>query len=149
MKLNVGDTAPDFELPMTGGGIFHLNETLNAGKIVLYFYPKDFTPGCTVEACGFRDEFTELAQSGLRVYGISTDSMESHERFKKEYNLPFELLSDRGGKVAKMFGAFNGLFKSANRVSFVIDRNGKILSATKNMFAPKSHIRAAREAGGL
>ena len=143
MKLKIGDKAPDFELQSTGGKAFRLGSSLTGGKLVLYFYPKDFMPGCTAEACGFRDEFSELRKSDIRVFGISIDSIESHERFKKEYQLPFDLLSDPGGEVAGLFGAYNRLFRIANRVSFVIDSDGKIVSITKNMFAPKAHIRAA------
>ncbi len=143
MKLKIGDKAPDFELQSTGGKVFRLGSSLTGGKLVLYFYPKDFTPGCTAEACGFRNEFSELRKSDIRVFGISIDSIESHERFKKEHQLPFDLLSDPGGEVAGLFGVYNRLFRIANRVSFVIDSDGKIVSITKNMFAPKAHIRAA------
>ncbi len=147
MKLKIGDKAPDFELPSTGGGTFRLSDNLSDGNLVLYFYPKDFTPGCTAEACGFRDEFTLLGELNLRVVGVSTDTIESHESFRREHRLPFELLSDTGGRVAKLFGVYNGLFNIANRVTFVIDREGKILSVTKNMFSPKTHVGAAKAAG--
>lgn len=148
MKLNPGDTAPDFELPSTGGGTFHLSESLKDGKLVLYFYPKDFTTGCTREACGFRDEFAGLRDSKLRVFGVSTDTIESHERFKAEYKLPFDLLSDREGGVSTLYGVYNKLFKISNRVTFVIDPDGKIVSVTKNMFSPRVHIDAAKGAAG-
>jgi len=144
VKLKVGDKAPNFELQSTGDKVFHLANGLNDGKLVLYFYPRDFTPGCTTEACAFRDEFSELRKSQIRVFGISLDSIESHEKFKNEYQLPFDLLSDVDGKVARLYGVYNGLFKIANRVTFIIDSDGDILSITKNMFAPKVHIRAAR-----
>jgi peroxiredoxin Q/BCP len=144
MKLKVGEKAPDFELQSTGNRSFHLADCLNEGKLILYFYPKDFTPGCTAEACGFRDEFSDLRNSQLRVFGISLDSIESHEKFKREHRLPFDLLSDADGKVARLYGEYNGLFRMANRVTFILDSDGKILSITKNMFAPKAHIRAAK-----
>lgn len=144
MKLNIGDQAPDFELPATGDKSFHLASSINEGKLILYFYPKDFTPGCTAEACGFRDEFSELRKSQIRVFGISLDSIESHEKFKNEYQLPFDLLSDKDGKVSRLYGVYNGLFRIANRVTFIVDGDGKILSITKNMFAPKAHIKAAK-----
>jgi len=144
VKLHVGDKAPDFELPSTGGVTFNLKSHLEEGRLVLYFYPRDFTPGCTAEACGFRDEFSELRQSELRVFGVSLDSPESHEEFKKKYGLPFDLLSDADGNVSRLYGVYNKLFKIANRVTFVVDGDGKILSITKNMFAPKSHVRAAK-----
>ncbi len=114
---------------------------------MLYFYPKDFTSGCTREACGFRDEFGGLTESRLRVFGISTDTIESHDRFRAEHKLPFDLLSDKDGAVSRLYGVYNGLFKVANRVTFIIDGDGKILSVTKNMFSPKVHIRAAKEVG--
>jgi peroxiredoxin Q/BCP len=144
MKLRIGDKAPDFELQATGGKTFRLGSELNGGRLVLYFYPKDFTPGCTAEACGFRDEFSELRRSEARVLGVSVDSIESHEKFKKEYQLPFDLLSDVDGKVSHLYGVYNRLFKIANRVTFIVDSDGKILNITKNMFAPQVHVRAAK-----
>ena len=147
MKLNIGDKAPDFELPSTGGGTFRLSESLKDGTLILYFYPKDFTAGCTREACGFRDEFAGLTESRLRVFGISTDTIESHNRFKAAHNLPFELLSDSDGAVSRLYDVYNGLFDIANRVTFIVDGDGRILSVTKNMFSPKVHIRAAKEIG--
>jgi thioredoxin-dependent peroxiredoxin len=144
MKLKIGNKAPDFELPSTGGKTFRLNNNTAEGKLVLYFYPKDFTPGCTAEACGFRDDFSELTKLGTRVFGISLDSIESHEKFKTEHQLPFDLLSDANGEVSRLYGAYNRLFKIANRVTFIIGHDGKILSITKNMFAPRVHIKAAK-----
>lgn len=126
-----------------------MSESLRDGALVLYFYPKDFTSGCTREACGFRDEFAGLRESNLRVFGISTDSIETHERFKSEYNLPFELISDKGGEISRLYGVQNKLFKVANRVTFIIDREGKILSVTKNMFSPGAHISAAKSVGNV
>lgn len=147
MKLNNGDKAPDFELPSTGGKTFCLSEIVKEGTLVLYFYPKDFTTGCTREACGFRDEFESLSGYDLRVFGVSTDTLESHERFKSKHKLPFDLLSDSDGKVSRLYGVYNGLFKMANRVTFIIDNGGTILSVTKNMFSPKVHIDAAKSSG--
>ncbi len=148
MKLQKGEPAPDFSLPSTGG-TFHLYESLESGRLVLYFYPKDFTTGCTREACGFRDEFQGLRDSNLRVFGISIDSIESHERFRKEHNLPFDLLSDCDGTVSRLYGAYNSLFRIANRITFVIDKDGKVLSVTKNMFSPGVHVSAAKDAKTL
>jgi len=147
MKLKVGDMAPSFALFSTGGNLFRFNSGATGGKLVLYFYPKDFTPGCTVEACSFRDELSALARLGMEVVGISVDSVISHERFKRELQLPFELLSDTNGDVSRMYGVYNRLLKFSNRVTFVIDGDGKILSITKNMFAPKKHVEAAKSVG--
>ncbi|MFZ1082350.1 MAG: peroxiredoxin [Candidatus Kryptoniota bacterium] len=144
MDLKVGDKAPEFELQATGGKIFRLSGNLNGGKLILYFYPKDFTPGCTREACGFRDEFAELRKSEIKVFGISTDSIGSHEKFKMEHQLPFDLLSDLNGEVARLYGAYNKLFRMANRVTIILDGDGTILSITKNMFVPGAHIKAAK-----
>ena len=143
MKLNIGDEAPDFELPTTAGGTFRLADNLNRGNLVLYFYPKDFTTGCTAEACGFRDAFADLRKSEMRVLGISTDSIETHMKFKEKYDLPFDLLSDSNGDVSGLYGAYIRLFKIANRVTFIIDGDGNIVSMTKNLFSPKTHISAA------
>ncbi len=147
MPLKIGDIAPDFELQATGGKIFRLSRSLSDGKLVLYFYPKDFTPGCTTEACAFRDEFSELRKSEIKVFGISTDTINSHEKFKKQHRLPFELLSDLNGEVARLYGVYNRLFRIANRVTFIINSHGKILGITKNMFVPMAHIKAAKSIG--
>ncbi|HEY9165481.1 MAG TPA: peroxiredoxin [Candidatus Kryptonia bacterium] len=144
MKLNTGEKAPDFKLPSTTLKVFHLYEELAGGNIILYFYPKDFTMGCTAEACGFRDEFSHLRDAGVRVVGVSTDTIESHERFRKEHNLPFELLSDAGGAVSKMYGAFNPIFKFASRVTFIIGKDGTLLKITKSIL-PRPHLDAAKK----
>ncbi len=144
MKLNIGDKAPEFELPSTAGGSFRLSGNLDKGKLILYFYPRDFTSGCTAEACGFRDVFADLRKSEIRVVGISTDSVETHLKFKEKYGLPFDLLSDSNGEVSHLYGVHNKIFKVANRVTFIIDGEGKIVSVTKNLLSPKMHISAAK-----
>lgn len=145
MKINTGDISPDFVLPSTSGTDFRLRDNLDVRKLVLYFYPKDFTSGCTAEACGFRDEFAELTKSNMRVFGISTDTLETHQKFKEKHSLPFDLLSDSSGEVSRLYGVYNKLFKMANRVTFVIGSDGKVLSVTKNLFAPGKHVSAARD----
>jgi peroxiredoxin Q/BCP len=101
----VGDLAPDFRLPSTRGRDMTLKE--NHGKdVILYFYPKDDTPGCTAEACSFRDQEGELSKAGAVILGISTDPLESHQKFRSTYDLNFPLLSDQTADVAKMFGAW-------------------------------------------
>ena len=122
--LKVGDVAPDFSAPTSEGTVIHLKDILGASPIVLYFYPKDDTPGCTKEACGLRDNFAAFRQLNARVFGISYDTVESHQAFAKKYNLPFTLLSDHDKTIAKAYGADGLLF--AKRMTFVIDKTGKI-----------------------
>lgn len=122
-ELKPGDAAPDFSLTANDGKIYALKD-LAGKKVVLYFYPKDETPGCTKEACAFRDRNKEIQDQGAMVFGINTDSLASHHRFAKKYNLTFPLLTDPGAKTAKAYGAMGiGWVK---RQTFVIDTHGKI-----------------------
>ncbi len=123
----VGGPAPGFDLPDQNGERHNLGEF--AGKwLVLYFYPKDDTPGCTQEACAFRDDMHKLAAMGAQVVGISVDDSESHAEFAKKYHLPFPLLADKSAEVAARYGALTNLwlFKFAKRYTFLIDPQGKI-----------------------
>jgi len=123
----VGEVAPDFDLPDQSGVMHTLKEY--AGKwLVLYFYPRDDTPGCTREACAFRDDLRELTASGAEVVGISVDDIHSHMAFAKKYHLPFTLLADGSAEVAARYGALLnlGLAKIARRYTFLIDAQGKI-----------------------
>ena len=123
----VGEAAPDFNLPDQDGKPHQLKEF--AGKwLVLYFYPKDDTPGCTQEACAFRDDMHKLTALGAQVVGISVDDSNSHAEFAKKYHLPFPLLADKSTAVAERYGALRnlGLIKFAKRYTFLIDPNGKI-----------------------
>ena len=122
--LKVGDTAPDFTAGSSAGTQVHLKDVVGKAPIVLYFYPKDDTPGCTKEACDLRDNFTAFRKLNAIVFGISYDSVASHQAFVKKYNLPFELLSDQDKKIAKLYGADGMLY--ASRMTFVIDNTGKI-----------------------
>lgn len=123
----VGEAAPDFDLPDQSGAQHTLKEY--AGKwLVLYFYPKDDTPGCTQEACAFRDDLHKLTALGAQVVGISVDDSESHAEFAKKYHLPFPLLADKTAAVAAKYGALTnlGLIKFAKRYTFLIDPQGKV-----------------------
>lgn len=123
----VGEAAPDFELPDQNGVGHTLKEF--AGKwLVLYFYPKDDTPGCTQEACAFRDDLHKLTALGAQVVGISVDDSRSHADFAKKYHLPFPLLADKSTAVAARYGALMnlGFFKIAKRYTFLIDPQGRI-----------------------
>jgi len=117
--------APDFNLPDAHGKMISL-ESLQGNWVVLYFYPKDDTPGCTKEACNFRDDLHKLEKLNAKVIGVSVDDGESHTEFAKKYNLPFPLLSDKDGSVAFKYGALTdlGAIKIAKRYTFLIDPNG-------------------------
>ncbi|MFQ6615165.1 MAG: peroxiredoxin [Fidelibacterota bacterium] len=123
-KLAIGDLAPDFALPDEQGKIHTLSE-YRGQRVVVYFYPKDDTPGCIKEACNFRDNFDLFEREKIKVFGISYDTPESHEKFKEKYDLPFTLLSDAHGKVTKAYGAYRPLFPK--RITFLLDEEGKIL----------------------
>ncbi|MDE3196107.1 MAG: peroxiredoxin [Acidobacteriota bacterium] len=121
-----GDRAPEFELKDQDGSIVRLRDLTAQGPVVLFFYPKDDTTGCTKEACRFRDDYAKFRDAGARVFGVSSDSESSHRDFASKYSLPYPLLSDPGGKVRKLYGA-TGLFGLLpGRVTFVIGRDGVI-----------------------
>ena len=125
IKVQPGDQAPDFEGSTGDGKILGLKDF--AGKnIVLYFYPKDDTPGCTKEACSFRDNIQPIRSLGAEVIGVSVDSAESHKKFSTKYKLSFPLISDKQKRIAKAYGVLKDLGVSTRRVTFLIDKNGKI-----------------------
>jgi peroxiredoxin Q/BCP len=122
----VGDVAPDFTAAASDGSTVKLKDAFSKGPVVLYFYPKDDTPGCTKEACGIRDGFAAFRELKATVFGVSFDSVESHKKFVAKYNLPFLLLADTDKKIAVAYGAAGekGLFPS--RITFIIGTDGKI-----------------------
>ena len=123
----IGSAAPAFSLPDQRGKVLHLAD-LRGKWVVLYFYPKDDTPGCTEEACQFRDDMAELTALGARIVGVSVDDSLSHAAFAKKYNLQFPLLADRAGSVADAYGALSDwlLLKVARRYTFLIDPQGRL-----------------------
>lgn len=134
MTIKIGNLAPDFTLPDENGKSVMLSD-LRGKKVILYFYPKDDTPGCTAQACGFRDNFVEIEAENAVVIGISPDNAKSHQKFRTKYNLPFILLSDVDHKVAEKYGVWGekttfgvksiGIIRS----HFVIDEHGRIIDA--------------------
>jgi len=130
----INDKVPDFNLPNAKGDMVSL-ASLQGNWLVLYFYPKDDTPGCTKEACSFRDDLDKLEKLGAKVVGVSVDDSSSHTEFAKKYNLPFPLLSDKDGAVAKQYGALTnlGLIKIAKRYTFLIDPNGVLKKSYLNV----------------
>ncbi|MGA0415930.1 MAG: peroxiredoxin [Flavobacteriaceae bacterium] len=142
--LAVGDTMPAFRLKDQTGQMFD-STSIQGKAAVLFFYPKDYTPGCTAEACSFRDRYTEIQALGAEVIGISTDSVQRHQKFSTSYALPYRLLSDPQRKVAKQFVVGAHLFGLlSQRVTFVIHPTGKIILAHADL-RPASHIRKAIE----
>lgn len=138
MALNIGDKAPDFEAETDSGEKFHLKDHLGKGAVVLYFYPKDNTPGCTAEACSFRDNWERLTPYNVEIFGISSDDHDSHVRFKSKYNLPFTLLSDPGKKIRKLYDATGVLIPP--RITYVIDSEGMIRHVYNSQLKPASHV---------
>ena len=126
VELKIGDAAPDFSLIDEKGFPVRLKDFLGSKKVVLYFYPKDFTPGCTKEACSFRDEYKAFEERGAVVIGVSVDNVESHAKFSKKYALPFALLSDNKKEVAKQYGVLGIGGMLTRRVTFIISKEGKI-----------------------
>ena len=131
MSLESGDKAPDFTLPADGGGTISL-KALKGKPVVLYFYPKDDTPGCTAEACAFRDQLPDFAKVKAEVIGISRDSVASHDKFKKKFKLPFPLASDEDGKICQDYGVwaeksmYGKKYMGIERSTFLIDGKGVV-----------------------
>lgn len=133
---------PEFELKKQDGNIFNSKE-LKGKACVIYFYPKNFTAGCTAQACGFRDHFQDFSDAGIRVVGISKDSESSHKRFSNKYDIPFTLLSDSKGKVTRMFGVQSKMFGLIpGRETFVFNTQGELVSQFDGL-APGPHIKKA------
>ncbi len=141
--MKPGDSAPDFELKDQDGNPVRLNAFRSRSAVVLYFYPKDDTSGCTKEACAFRDQFAAFRNLDAQVLGVSSDSEASHRAFRAKYNLPFPLLSDPAGKVRKLYGVKSTLGIIPGRVTFVIDRKGVIREVFSSQLQPEEHIRRA------
>lgn len=139
-KVNVGEKAPNFTLPNQDGEMVSLNDYYEKKNVVLFFYPKDFSPGCTTQACYFRDSYEEFTDLGAEVVGVSSDSVESHKKFLDEYLLPFQLLSDDGGKVRKGYGSTKGFGFLPGRYTYIIDREGVVRHIFTSETDMKKHI---------
>jgi len=135
-RIWVGDKAPDFTLPSQRGEQVSLRDYEGKKTVVLYFYPKDKTPGCTAEACRFRDSYDVFREAGAEVIGISSQGLESHSIFSTEFHLPFHLLSDEGGNVRKLFGVPASAGILPGRVTYVIDKKGVV----RHVFASQTDI---------
>jgi len=142
-KLSVGDKAPDFSLPSQKGSVVNLQSLLSTSEVVLYFYPKDNTPGCTAEAKAFRDSYSVFKEMGAAVVGVSSDSVDSHIDFASRCDLPFTLLSDPGGKVRKLYGVPSTLGMLPGRVTYVIDEQGVVRHIFNSQFNATKHVEEA------
>ncbi|GHA79083.1 peroxiredoxin [Pontibacter akesuensis] len=143
--IKVGDKAPDFELRRQDGGLFRLYDILKEKNVVLYFYPKDSTSGCTKQACEFRDQYESFQEEGAEVVGISSDSIESHQRFEQTHQLPFKLLSDDDGNVRRLFGVPRILGLLPGRVTYIIDQCGMVRFVHNSLMKPLEHVSTALE----
>lgn len=141
-KIKIGSKIPNFSLLDQNGTEFNISEFVGKYNLVIYFYPKDDTLGCTAEACAFRDQYEDYQDKNARVIGISSDSPESHLKFANKYNLSFTLLSDIGGKIRKRFGVPSDLLGLLpGRVTYVIDKQGIVKSIFNSQFNAKKHVK--------
>lgn len=145
--LKTGDKIPNFTAKDLDGNVFDIQNYIGKKPLVIYFYPKDNTAGCTIQACSFRDQYQDFTDLGAEVIGISSDSVTSHQKFSKEYKLPFVLLSDSDQKIRNLFGVPKGLLGLLpGRVTYVIDKEGIIKMIFDNGLMVKKHISKALEA---
>lgn len=150
MRVEVGDKAPQFSLPADGGGKVSL-KALKGKTVVLYFYPKDDTPGCTTESCAFRDALPDFTKVKAAIIGISRDSVASHDKFKTKYKLPFPLASDEDGKVCEAYGVwversmYGKKYMGIERTTFLIDGKGVIRNVWRRVKVP-GHVDEVLEA---
>ncbi len=143
--LKVGDVAPDFSAVANDGTIVRLKDYLSQGPVILYFYPKDDTPGCTKEACGIRDGFAEFKGLNATVFGVSFDSVANHQKFIAKYKLPFGLLADSDKKISVAYGAAGAHSLWASRITYVIDGQGMIARVFSKV-SPAKHSAELRQA---
>ena len=154
MSVGVGEKAPDFTLPTDGNGEVTLSQ-LEGQKVVLYFYPKDDTSGCTAEACGFRDSFPDYGKAGAVVIGISKDSVAAHDKFKKKHGLPFILASDAQSDVCERYGAwveksmYGRKYMGIDRSTFLIDRSGTVRGVWRKVRVPGHVAEVLKAAAAL
>ena len=139
-----GETAPDFSLESHASRIIRLHDFVGKKNIVLYFYIRDNTPGCTAETCGFRDMYERLKQHDFEIFGLSPDDIESHKKFAEEHDVPFPLLSDKGKAVAKAYGALGMMGLMNKRITFVIGMDGKVKKTVEGLGAGKHIVAIAK-----
>ncbi len=139
--LEIGDKVPSFRLMNQLGEPFNMDDYIGKKAMVIYFYPKDDTPGCTKEACSFRDSYEKFTDKSIEVIGISSDDVLSHKNFADKYNLPFTLLADTDNEVRNLFGVKGNIFGLIpGRVTYVINKSGKIIFIYDSQFKAEKHI---------
>ena len=143
--LEPGDRLPGFSIPDQDDNLVSDGDLTGRGPFVVYFYPRDDTPGCTVEACAFRDDFESFVEAGAAVYGVSADTPAQHRTFRAKHNLPFTLLSDRDGALAKAFGVKRSMGILPGRVTWVFDANGVVQHRFSSQLQPRRHVTEALE----
>jgi peroxiredoxin Q/BCP len=142
-KVKVGSVAPDFTLPSQAGEMVSLKDFSGRKPVVLFFYPKDDSPGCTKEVCAFRDNFEEFSKLDAQVIGISSDSVESHRRFAAKHDLSFPLLSDEGGNIRRLYGVPKTFGLFPGRVTYVIDKEGVVRHVFSSQLSVQRHVQEA------
>lgn len=140
MKINLHSKAPNFVAASTSHKTFELYKDAAGQPCILYFYPKDFTPICTIEACEFKDTFNFFSALDIKVFGISKDDIETHHKFKEAYQLPYDLLADPEGEVASLYDAYMPLIKFTKRVTYLLDANHNIVHISNNIFEDRAGI---------
>ena len=145
-RVDVGSKAPDFTLPSQSGQMLSLNAFIGEKPVVLFFYPKDDTPGCTKQACVFRDNYDVFKERDAEVIGISSDSVELHRGFAAKHDLPYTLLSDEDKKVRKLYGVPNTLGLFPGRVTYIIDREGIVRHVFSSQLGVEKHVEEAIKA---
>jgi peroxiredoxin Q/BCP len=141
--LSIGDQAPGFTLPALRGGAVTLSDFIGKKNVVLFFYPKDMTPGCTVEACTFRDAYEDFVAAGAEVIGISADSVEKHAQFAAKHQLPMQLCTDADGQVRARYGVKATLGMLPGRETFIIDKTGVVRHVFRSQLRVKKHVEEA------
>jgi len=146
MSISIGDTCPSFSLQNQHGKIINIQDYIGSKNLVIFFYPKDNTPGCTKEACSFRDAMQDLNNLDCEVFGVSADSVTSHKKFADQFRLTFNLLSDIGNEVRKSFKVPANLFGLVpGRVTYVINKDGKVVHIINSQTNPDKHIKETIE----
>jgi thioredoxin-dependent peroxiredoxin len=149
-RLNAGDPVPDFEMTADDGSVVS-SASMAGARYVLYFYPKDDTPGCTAQACGLRDSWSRVSETGVEVFGVSPDSVKSHVKFREKFSLPYRLLADEGHRVAEAFGVWieksyaGRTYYGNERTTFVIGADGRIEHVLPQV-KPAAHVDELLEA---